>query len=100
MAAAYAIPRALDTADRFCPGFTTAQVAWTVGGIVIGVACWLMLSPWLPTSLVAWPTIYLPVIGIFAKRRLYRGWEGLECARAVWHYATRPKRCVYGGREG
>lgn len=97
--AAYAIPRALDQPDRFCPGFTTAQLVWTLGGIAAGVLANRLLGHVLPMSLVAWPTIYLPLAGAVAKRRLYRGWEGVDLARALWHYALRPKRCLYVGGE-
>lgn len=96
---AYAVPRALDAPDRFLPGFTLPQFAWTLGGVVAAVACYRLLAPLLPMSVVAWLVVYVPVACALAKRRLWRGWDGLALVLAVVRYAARPKRCVYAPEE-
>lgn len=88
----YAVPRALGLADRFCPGFTSAQLAWSVAGIVLGALCWQ--AP-LPAHVRWWLVLYLPLAGLLAKRVVWGKWDGLATAGALAHYALRPKRCVY-----
>lgn len=88
----YAVPRALGLADRFLPFFTTAQLAWTLAGAVLGA---LGGQAPLPATVRWWLVLYLPLAGVLAKRTVWGRWDGLATVCALGHYALRPKRCVY-----
>lgn len=91
----YVVPRALDEADQFMPGFTSPQFVATCLGVAAGWLAAQIPEAVLPISVKAWLILYLPIFGLIAKRRLKGRWETLDVLAALWHYFHHPRRCVY-----